>query len=202
LNSEVVIKTLILVCLLILSHKSHAIQETYTKEKKLDVPYREQAIIIGKEGFYPNRLTVFKGEKVRFFITSVGVDSACFNIPDKNVFSSPSKDKIAETEVFFDKVGVFQFNCPNNTFTGRVMVLEKASDKQESQRRGLASDMVKIWKPKETPSEWVQIKREDLKEDVMDLDSYGDRDRLEKREPVEAPKFRELAADDGPLVEY
>ncbi len=127
------------------------------------------------------------------------MDSACFNIPDKNVFSSPAKDKIVETEAFFDKVGVFQFNCPNNTFTGRVMVLEKASDREESQRRGLASDMVKVWKPKDTPSEWVQIRREDLREDIMDLD----RDRLDKREsPKDQPREmigfggRDLAAED------
>ena len=158
--------------------KAYALEETYFKPTTLDVPYREQAVIIGKEGFYPNRIIVFKGEKVRFFVTSVGVDAACFNIPDKSVFSSPVKDKIAEAEVFFDKVGVFQFNCPNNTFTGRVMVLEKGSDRDETARRGLASDVVKIWRPKETPSEWVQIKREDLKEDYIDLD----RDRLPRDE--------------------
>ena len=155
-----------------------ALEETYFLDKTLDVPYREMAIIIGKEGFYPNRITLYKGEKVRFFITSAGTDSACFNIPDKNVFSSPVKDKITETEVYFDKVGVFQFNCPNNTFTGRVMVLEKYSDIEESKRRGLASDKVKIWRPKDTPSEWVQIRREDIKEDYIDLD----RDRLQKDE--------------------
>jgi hypothetical protein len=124
---------------------------------------------------------------VRFFVTSVGVESACFNIPDKNVFSSPSKEKIAESEVYFDKVGVFQFNCPNNTFTGRVMVLEKASDRQETERRGLASDLVKVWKPKDTPTEWVQIKRSDLKEDYIDLDNV-DRDRVQKDE---TPKDQE-----------
>ncbi|MBY0415670.1 MAG: hypothetical protein K2Q18_15965, partial [Bdellovibrionales bacterium] len=156
--------------LVVFHQNAYALQETYFKERSLDVPYREQAIIIGKEGYFPNRITVYKGEKVRFFVTSVGVDSACFNIPDKSVFSSPGKEKITETEVFFDKVGVFQFNCPNNTFTGRVMVLEKASDREETQRRGLASDLVKVWKPKETPSEWVQIRRSEMKEDYIDLD--------------------------------
>lgn len=170
-----------------LHQNAYALQETYFKEKSLDVPYREQAVIIGKEGFYPNRIIVYKGEKVRFFITSVGVNSACFNIPDKNVFSSPGKEKITEAEVFFDKVGVFQFNCPNNTFTGRVMVLEKASDRIETQRRGLATDLVKVWMPKETPSEWVQIKRSELKEDYIDLD-HTDRDRLQKDE---TPKDQE-----------
>lgn len=164
--------------------KAFALEQTYFKEKSLDVPYRELGVIIGKEGFYPNRIVVYKGEKVRFFITSVGVESACFNIPDKNIFSSPNKDKIAEQEVFFDKVGVFQFNCPNNTFSGRVMVLEKASDKIETERRGLASDMVKVWKPKETPSEWVQVKRSEMKEDYIDLDH----DRIDS--PSVSPTFR------------
>jgi hypothetical protein len=180
---EVVIKSLTylsLIAVMAVSYtKAYALQETYFKETALDIPYREQAIIIGKEGFYPNRLVVYKGEKVRFFVTSVGVESACFNIPDKNVFSSPVKDKIAEAEVFFDKVGVFQFNCPNNTFTGRVMVLEKGSDREETSRRGLASDVVKVWRPKDTPSEWMQIKKSDFKEDYIDLD----RDRTERVEP-------------------
>ncbi len=159
-----------------------ALTETYFKESKLDVPYREQAIIIGKDGFFPNRLVVYKGEKVRFFITAVGVEAACFNIPDKQVFSSSPKEKITEKEVYFDKVGIYTFNCPNNPFNGRVMVLEKNSDKAETERRGLASDVVKVWKPKETPSEWVQIKRSELKEDYIDLD----RDKVE-REPVREP---------------
>lgn len=154
---------------------ANALEETYNKERTLDVPYREQAVIISKEGFYPNRLVVFKGEKVRFFVTAVGVDSACFNIPDKNVYSTARPEKIAEAETFFDKVGVYTFNCPNNTFSGRVMVLEKPSDREETMRRGLASDTVKVWRPKDTPTEWVQIRREELKDlngmgDVMDLD--------------------------------
>lgn len=116
---------------------------------------------------------------MRFFVTAVGVDSACFNIPDKNVYSTATTSKITETETYFDKVGVYQFNCPNNTFSGRVMVLEKPSDREESARRGLASDTVKVWRPKDTPTEWVQIKREELKSlkgmgDVMDLDDKED----------------------------
>jgi len=154
-----------------------ALEESYNKDVKLDVPYREQAVIVSKDGFFPNRLVVFKGEKVRFFVTAVGLDTACFNIPDKNVYTTAATQKIAEAEAYFDKVGIYQFNCPSNSFTGRVMVLEKASDRDESMRRGLASDTVKIWKPKDTPSEWVEIRKEELRalkglgKDVMDLDS-------------------------------
>jgi plastocyanin domain-containing protein len=163
-------------CILLGANQTFALEESYTGEKKLDVPYREQAVIVTKEGFYPNRLVVFKGEKVRFFVTAVGETSACFNIPSKNVFTTASSGKIAEAETFFDKAGTYSFNCPNNSFSGRVMVIEKAADKEESQRRGLASEVIKVWQPKETPSEWVQIKKDELKElkgmgDVMDLDS-------------------------------
>jgi plastocyanin domain-containing protein len=165
-----------------LSLPVYALEETYNKERTLDVPYREVAVIISKEGFYPNRLVIFKGEKVRFFVTAVGVDSACFNIPDKNIYSTALPTKIAESETFFDKVGVYTFNCPNNTFSGRVMVLEKPSDREETMRRGLASDTVKVWRPKETPAEWVQIRREELKSlkgmgDVMDLDGDSEKEQ-------------------------
>jgi plastocyanin len=153
-----------------------SIEETYNKEQKLDIPYREQAIIVTKEGFYPNRLVAYKGEKVRFFVTAVGETTACFNIPAKNIYTSAHQGKIAEAETYFDKAGTYVFNCPNNSFTGRVMIIEKAADKEETMRRGLASDVIKVWQPKDTPSEWVQIKKDELKtlrgmSDVLDLDA-------------------------------
>ncbi len=155
--------------------KVMALEQSYYKEKSLDVPYREQSIIISKDGYFPNRIIAFKGEKIKFFVTTVGNEGSCFNIPDKNLYSTATALKIVEAETFFDKVGIFQFNCPNSQYSGRVVVIEKASDKVESARRGLASDVVKVWRPKETPDEWIQIKREEFKElkgmsDVMDLD--------------------------------
>ena len=140
-------------------------------------------MIISKDGFFPNRLVVYKGERVRFFITTVGIETACFNIPDKQVFSSSTNEKITEKEVYFDKVGVFTFNCPGHLFNGRIMVLEKNSDKAETERRGLASDVVKVWRPKETPSEWVQVKKSELKEDFIDLDQNKN-ESDQARQPV------------------
>lgn len=153
-----------------------ALEETYNKDQKLDIPYREQAVIVTKEGFYPNRLIAYKGEKVRFFVTAVGDVTSCFNIPAKNIFTTAHQGKIAEAEAFFDKAGTYTFNCPNSTFSGRVMIIEKAADKEETLRRGLASDVIKVWQPKDTPTEWVQIKKDELKQlrgmsDIMDLDS-------------------------------
>lgn len=166
---------------------SYALEASYFKESTLDVPYREAGIILGDGGYFPNRIVVYKGEKIRFFVTSVTNDSGCFNIPDKNIFTSPNKNKIIEAEVFFDKVGIFQFNCPNNKLFGKIIVLEKASERDETKRRGLASDLVKVWRPKENPSEWVQIKRSDLGENYIDLDRERNEDlkpQNEKREMI------------------
>ncbi len=152
-----------------------AIEDTYFKNQNLEIPYREQALILTKEGFYPNRLVAYKGEKVRFFVTAVGGENLCFNLPSKNIFTTAQVGKIIETEAFFDKAGTYVFNCPNSSFSGRLMIIEKAADKDETIRRGLASDVIKVWQPKETPSEWVQIKRDELRNlrgmnDVLDLD--------------------------------
>jgi hypothetical protein len=51
-----------------LYQKAYALEETYFKGSTLDVPYREQAVIVGKEGFYPGRIVVFKGAKLAKFI--------------------------------------------------------------------------------------------------------------------------------------
>ncbi len=157
-----------------LMRSSLGVQETYFNEQKLDVPGRDTAIIVGDEGFYPNRVVVFKGEKVKFFITNTTEQTQCFNIPDKNLFTTAQKGKIAEGETFFDKSGVYTFNCPNFKFTGRIIVIEKEADRKETMRRGLANETVKVWKPKDEPSEWVEISREDFKKkfgDIMDLDN-------------------------------
>ncbi len=167
-------KTIFLLTLLILTGQVYSLEETYFKPQKLDIPSRENAIIVSDTGFYPNRIVVFRGEKVKFYVTNISDNTQCFNIPDKNVFTSAMKGKMTEGEAFFDKSGIYHFNCPNSQFSGRIIVMEKAEDKQETARRGLASDKVKIWKPKDEPSEWVQITRDEYKEkfgDIMNLDN-------------------------------
>lgn len=152
----------------------YALEETYFTGSKLELPMRENAVIVSDTGFYPNRIVVFKGERVKFFVTNISEQAQCFNIPDKNIFTTAQKGKIAEGEAYFDKSGIFVFNCPNSNFQGRVIVMEKADDLAESNRRGLASDKVKVWKPKEEPSEWMEVSREEFKKkfgDIMDLDS-------------------------------
>jgi len=152
-----------------------ALEESYFQKEKFDFPYREQAIIVTGTGFYPNRISVFKGERVRFFITALGDTKSCFNLDYKNVYSTATNGKLTEVETFFDKAGTFVFSCPNFSHHGRILVLEKEKDKEETLRRGLASDVIKVWQPKEKPSEWVEIRKDELKNlrgmgDVLDLD--------------------------------
>ncbi len=158
--------------------KLWALDPTYFKEKKFDFPLREQSIIISENGYYPNKLSVFKGERVRFFITSTLAKQSCFNIPAKNIFSSPQKGEIIEREVVFDEAGTFVVNCPNMSFEGRVTVLQKSQDYVEEQRRGLASDVVKVWVPKDTPTAWGDANFRDESElkmnqkDIKDFPRY------------------------------
>ncbi len=57
----------------------HAID--YGEDSKLAVPERAIAIIVSKEGFYPQNLSVFEGEKLKILVTSVSDEPSCFTLP-------------------------------------------------------------------------------------------------------------------------
>lgn len=128
-----------------------ALEESpYTKRKIFNAPIREQAIIVSDEGFYPKSISVFKGEKVRFYITSTTHEKSCFILKGKDLFLSAEKGKISEGVVFFDHEGLFEFYCPTQSEKGRLTVLERPKDKKERRaQRTMASEKVKIWMPKE-----------------------------------------------------
>lgn len=137
--------------------KAWALEETYFQGEKFDIPMREQALIITNEGYYPNRISIFRGEKVKFFITSLTDEPACFVMPDKSVYATATKGKMSETETMFDKVGTYVYQCPHSKYQGRIVVLERPSEAQERKRRGLASENVKVWKPKDEPLEFQDM---------------------------------------------
>lgn len=128
-----------------------ALEESpYSKRKVFDTPVREQAIIVSEEGFYPKSISVFKGERVRFYVTSTTKEKSCFIVKGKQVFLSAEQGKISEGIVFFDQPGSFEFYCPTHGNKGRVTVLEKPKDKNKKRaQRTMASERVKIWMPKE-----------------------------------------------------
>lgn len=111
------------------------------EEKKLEKPTREISIIVTKEGYYPKSLSVFEGEKVKFFVTSTVEDPSCVIVESHKVFMAAAKGKITEGEAVFDKAGEFAFYCPSSKNDGKIVVLRKHQPKRE-----IASD---VWMPRE-----------------------------------------------------
>lgn len=116
--------------------------ETPTKAQ----PYREVAVIVTKEGYYPKSLSVFEGEKVKFYVTSTVEEPDCLIVESHKVFMAASKGKITEAETTFDKAGEFAFYCPSSKNDGKIVVLKKAVPKREiaSEKKG-----PEAWTPKE-----------------------------------------------------
>jgi plastocyanin len=128
----------ILVCLI-----SFANAKTEVNSLK---PTREVAIIVTKEGYYPKSLSVFEGEKVKFYVTSTVEEPNCLIVEGHKVFLAANKGKVTEAEVEFDHAGEFAFYCPSSKIDGKVVVLKKQMPKRE-----IASekDTPSVWKPRE-----------------------------------------------------
>lgn len=114
--------------------------------KKVVQPTREVAIIVTKEGYYPKSISVFEGEKVKFFVTSTVEEPNCMIVESHKVFMAANKGKVTEAEAVFEHAGEFAFYCPSSKNDGKVVVLKKVMPKRE-----IASDKgeATVWMPKE-----------------------------------------------------
>lgn len=115
--------------------------------KKAIPPTREIAIIVTKEGYYPKNLSVFEGERVKFFVTSTVEEPNCLIVESHKVFMAANKGKVTEAEVVFENPGNFAFYCPSSKNDGKIAVLKKYIPK-----RDIASENgnnAKLWVPKE-----------------------------------------------------
>jgi plastocyanin len=110
-------------------------------------PVREIAVIVTKEGYYPKSLSVFEGEKVKFYVTSTVEDPDCLIVESHKVFMAANKGKISEAEATFDKAGEFAFYCPSSKNDGKIVVLKKVLPKRDvaSERKTEGVS----WTPKE-----------------------------------------------------
>ncbi len=129
-----------------------SLEPTYFKGRKLDIPRREHAVIIGNEGFYPQDISLFEGESLKLYITNTTDKPGCFFLPEKELFLSVDKGEIAEGHVIFSKPGQYRFYCPTGTMSGRITVLDRVTE-EERIGRSLASEegtvKVKVWRPRE-----------------------------------------------------
>lgn len=107
-------------------------------------PTREISIIVTKEGYYPKSLSVFEGEKVKFYVTSTLDEPHCMIVEGHKVFLAANKGKVTEAEATFDKSGEFAFYCPSSKSDGKIVVMKKLAPKRE-----IASEKTDVWTPKE-----------------------------------------------------
>lgn len=107
-------------------------------------PMREVSIIVTKEGYYPKSISVFEGERIKFYVTSTVEDPNCMIVESHKVFLAANKGKITEGEAVFDKAGEFAFYCPSSKNDGKIVVLQKSKPKRE-----IASEKRNYWMPRE-----------------------------------------------------
>lgn len=137
--------------ILILFVSSLAFSMDYSDEDLKDIrwkqPKREVSVIVTKEGYYPEKIVAFKGEKVKFYVTGASDDDGCLIVKDHKVFLSARKGKIDEGEIVVSKAGEYPIYCPTNNMKGTLMVMEK---KRKEPKRKIATEIkVKEWMPKE-----------------------------------------------------
>lgn len=120
------------------------ISQVWANEAKKIQPTREISIIVTKEGYYPKSISVFEGEKVKFFVTSTVEDPSCVIVESHKVFMAANKGKVTEGETVFDKAGHFAFYCPSSKNDGKIVVLKKQLPK-----RDIAAEKADVWMPRE-----------------------------------------------------
>jgi plastocyanin len=111
-------------------------------------PTREVSIIVTKEGYYPKSLSVFEGEKIKFYVTSTVEEPHCLIVEGHKVFLAANKGKVTEGEAVFEKAGEFAFYCPSSKNDGKVVVLKRQSPKREMASERSNNDAM-LWTPKE-----------------------------------------------------
>lgn len=121
----------------------------YGLPQKLETPLREHSIIITEEGFFPNRISLFEGEKLKLFVTSLNESPSCLFIPDKKLFIGVNRGEVKESETIFEKEGVYHFHCPTGKIHGKITVIRKIGEREKAQRKIASARPSHLWVPKD-----------------------------------------------------
>jgi plastocyanin len=112
-------------------------------------PHREVSIIVTPEGYYPQSVTVFQGEVVKFYVTSTIETPDCFLLQGHEVFLAANKGKVTEAQTKFQHPGVYNYYCPSTKHQGKVTVMQKYAPKTEPVRKVASENDPALWVPKE-----------------------------------------------------
>lgn len=121
-------------------------------EKVFDNPVREISVIITEDGFFPNKISAFEGERVKFFITSTAKDKQCFILQRHELFLGVENGKVNEGEVMLDSPGRFRFFCPSHKKQGHLTVIRKHVEVQKL--REPASVKPTYWTPRDNEGDY------------------------------------------------
>jgi hypothetical protein len=116
------------------------------KDHKFATPLRKYSVIITDEGYYPQELVAFAGERLKLFVTSTKDRASCLLMPDKKLFLSVVKGKVAEGELFFNTAGSYKFYCPTGKIKGKITIMPR---KNTVDRKVASENIVNIWLPKD-----------------------------------------------------
>ena len=94
-------------------------------EKNFEDPIREISVIVTDDGYFPNKISAFEGEKIRFFVTSTAKDKQCFILQKHELFLGVDRGSVNEGEIKLNQAGRFRFFCPSNKKQGYLTVLKK-----------------------------------------------------------------------------
>ncbi len=106
---------------------------------------RKISIIVTEDGYYPDKFSVFEGERVHFFVTSTLDRPSCINLPEKRFFAAAKKGQIFEGLAAFDAPGVVEFGCPSEKFKGKITVMKLPAI--EKANRFIQEEQLKKAKP-------------------------------------------------------
>lgn len=121
----------------------------YGLPQKFEQPRREHSIIITDEGYFPNRISMFKDEKLKIFVTSLRNKPSCLFIPEEEIFIGVKRGEVRESEVQFDGPGTYSFFCPTGKITGKITVLERPSEEDKPKRVIASETSTHLWIPKD-----------------------------------------------------
>jgi len=116
-------------------------------------PQREFSIILTDDGYFPNSIVAFEGEKIKFFLTSTIDKPECLIVKDHKIFLEARKGKITKGESVFKRAGKYEFYCPSSKYKGLITILKKNEKEKESisilPTREVASDRPSYWTPRD-----------------------------------------------------
>ena len=141
---------ILLIFNLILAGSTFALEDQFAK-KSFKNPLREISVIISDDGFYPNRIVAYQGEKLKIFATTTSSQKQCFVLQKHELFLAVEKGLVNEGEVLLEHAGRFKFFCPASNKEGHITVLEKSNprDQEFGSNREPASVQPSYWVPRD-----------------------------------------------------